>query len=88
MKRGQKQNYLIVKGPSYAPKLFQRFLLTILEIFLSNFERFPKNALILSIFELEKCSFFPNRTEFDWYYYQGPSPAPFGVLLYQPFLAI
>ena len=27
-------------------------------------ERFPKNVLILSIFELEKCSFLLNRSEF------------------------
>ena len=32
VKRDQKQNYLNIKGPSFAPKLFQGFLLTILEI--------------------------------------------------------
>ena len=29
----KKQVYLIVKGPSYEPKLFQKFLHTILDIF-------------------------------------------------------
>ena len=50
--------------PCYESKPFQRFLLQILAIFSWNFERFLKNALILSIFELEKCSFFLNRSEF------------------------
>ena len=45
----------------------------------SNFEGFTNPALTLSIFELEKCSFFKwvrISPEIDWYHYQGASPAP------------
>jgi len=34
------------------------------EIYYGNFEGFIKNALTRSIFELEKCSFFLNGSEF------------------------
>ena len=50
--------FMIVMG------LFQTFLARIWEIYSSKFERFTKNALIRSVFELEKCSYFLNGSEF------------------------
>ena len=44
--------------------LFQTLFAHIWEIYYSNFERFIKNDLTRSIFELEKCSFFLNGSEF------------------------
>ena len=44
--------------------MFQRFLFCFSAIFCQKFDRFMQNALILSVFELEKCSFFSNRSEF------------------------
>ena len=44
--------------------LFQTSIAHILEIYNGNFEGFIKNALTWSIFELEKCSFFLNGSEF------------------------
>ena len=45
-----------------------------------KFERFIKNALTRSVFELEKCSSFFFKwvrvlPEIDWYHFQGASPA-------------
>ena len=44
--------------------LFQTFFVHIWEIYYWNFERFIQNALTRSVFELEKCSFFLNGSEF------------------------
>ena len=44
--------------------LSQTVLVRIWEIYYWKFERFTKNALTRSIFELEKCSFFLNGSEF------------------------
>ena len=44
--------------------LFQTSFAHIWEIYYRNFEGFIKNALTRSIFELEKCSFFLNGSEF------------------------
>ena len=43
---------------SHDVMMFPTFFAHILEICYLNFERFIKNALNRSIFELEKCSFF------------------------------
>ena len=45
-------------------ELFQTVLVRIWEIYHWKFEIFTKNALTWSIFELEKCSFFLNGSEF------------------------
>ena len=47
-----------------AMRQFQTFLVRIWEIYFWKFERFTKNALTRSVFELEKCSFFLNGSEF------------------------
>ena len=44
--------------------LFQTFFAHIWEIYYRKFERFTKNAVTRSVFELEKCSFFLNGSEF------------------------
>ena len=52
----------------------------------SNFEGFTNPALTLSIFELEKCSFFKRvkiLQEIDWYHYQGASPALTCIIWHQ-----
>ena len=44
--------------------LFQTYFAHISEIYYGNFEGFIKNHLTRSIFELEKCSFFLNGSEY------------------------
>ena len=73
------KTFMIVMG------LFQTFLAPIWEICSWKFERFTKNALIRSVFELEKCFFFKRvriSPEIDWYHYQGASPAPLCIVWY------
>jgi len=53
-----------LKTSIIAMGLFQTVLVPIWEIYYWKFERFTKNALTRSIFELEKCSFFLNGSEF------------------------
>ena len=56
------------------------------EIYCGNFERFIKNALTRSIFELEKCSFWKwvrTSQEIDRYHYQGASLAPMCIVWHQ-----
>ena len=63
--------------------LFQTFLVHIWEIFYWKFGRFTKNALTLSIFELEKCYFFKQvriSPEIDWYHYQSTNAAPMAIV--------
>ena len=66
---------------------FWKIFAHIWEIYSWKFERFIKNALTRSIFELEKCSFFFKWVrilpEIDWYHYQAPSPAPTGIVRLQ-----
>ena len=45
-------------------KIISKIFVTDFSDFLMKFWEISKNALILSIFELEKCSFFLNRSEF------------------------
>ena len=65
-------NLMFVLREGVEPKLFKDFNYDLSDFLM--FERFSKNALILSIFELEKMFFFFKQViispEFDWYHYQ------------------
>ena len=59
--------------------IFRPFLIDIL----SRFERFTKNALIRSIFELKNVLFFKwvrISPEMDWYHHQGASLKPMCIV--------
>ena len=63
-KRAQSHYYWCLKTFMIAMGQFKTVLVRIWEIYYWKFERFTKNALTRSIFELEKCSFFLNGSEF------------------------
>ena len=54
---------------------FKDFRIAFQRFSIKNLIDLLNNALTLTVFELEKCSFFSN-----WYHHQGTSPAPLGTI--------